>query len=431
MKSTNEITACVIDHGGLYLPVALKLAETYKRVLYHDPSEHAFPKINDAMIGDGFPTLEKVESFWDYKKDIDLFVFIDSQGAPLQIELQNQGYPVWGSRRAEILEQSREYFHEVLGSVGLNVPRFERVVGVDALRAYLRHKTDQYIKLSKYRGSLETYHWKSYADDESELDAWVVRFGGVKNLVPFLVFDAIETDLELGGDTYFVGKFPGHLLDGYEHKDKGYFGAFKAYADLPEQTRSVMEAFAPLLAGHGHQNFWSMEIRVAGDEFYFIDPTPRGPIPALASQMEIYSNFAEIIWAGANGELVEPEPTGNFACECALKMKGDHHTWSSLEVPKELTQWMKLAEACFVDGRVWFPPGETEDDDIGWLCHVDDTPTLTIKGLLEKVKLLPDGVTAATESLADLLKEIDVAQSEGIEFTEQKLPEPEIVVRDE
>lgn len=431
MKEISEITAAFSDHGGLYLPLALKLAESYKRIIYFDSCERAFPKINDGVIGHGYEKLERVDNFWPIKSEIDLFIFPDSQGSGLQNELSKQGFPVWGSSTAESLEQSREKFHRVLAEVGLEVPVFERVIGLSALRDHLKDKTDKYIKISKYRGSLETCHWRSMDDDEGMLDAWAVKFGGVKDLIPFLVFDAIDTDLEIGGDTYNVnGRWPSHMLDGFEWKDKGYFGSFKAFEDMPDQTKAVMEAFAPVLKEHGMANFWSMEIRVVGDSFKFIDATPRGPLPGTGSQIEIYDNLPTIIAAGAERELVDPEPAAQFAAECVLTQKSEKHAWGTVRVPEELHQWMKLGGSCLVDGRVWFPPDESHGEEIGWLVAIGDTPKETIETMLEQAKQLPDGVSANTDSLVDLLKEVHKAEEQGIEFTPMVVPEPETVVAD-
>lgn len=426
----NQITACFVDHGGLYLPLALKLSETYKRVLYHDPCEKAFPKINDAMIGDGFyPELQKVESFWDHKKEIDLFIFPDSQGWAVQSELISQGFPVWGSNYSEKVEMDRDKFLELLDGCGLMIPQYHGVRGIDNLAKHLRDKEDKYIKISKYRGSLETFHWRSWDDDAGMLDVLAVRFGGAKNLVPFLVFDAIETDLELGADTYSVlGRYPSHMMDGFEWKDKGYFGTFKKIGEMPKQTQTVLEAFAPILQGYNHTNFWSMEIRVQGEDFYFIDPTPRGPLPGTGSQMEIYGNLPEIIWEGANGNLVDPEPTAKFSAECVLTMKREKHAWNSIRVPEELKQWIKLSGSSFINGRHWFPCDEDQGEEIGWMVAIGDTPMETVKTMLDQEKKLPDGVSANTESLANLIKEIEKAEEEGIEFTPMKMPKPSIVV---
>ena len=429
MKEVSQVTAAFVDHGGLYLPLALKLGESYKRLLYVDPCEVAFPKVNQAVIGDGFETIEQVNSFWPHKKEIDLFIFPDSQGGELQRELSTQGFPVWGSFEAEKLELSREYFHKILKDVGLEVPTFERVKGISGLREHVRDKQEKYIKISKFRGSLETFHWRSWADDSNVLDLWSVRFGGVADKIPFLVFDEIPTDIEIGGDTYnILGQWPNVMCDGTEAKDKGYIGAFKEMRDMPEQTQTVMDAFGPVLGKLGMKNFWSMEIRVTGDKAYFIDSTPRGPLPGTGSQMELYGNLPEIILAGSHGELVDPDPAAFFSAECILTMKGDKELWGSLEVPKPLERWMKLGGACKVDGRLCFPPDDSHAQEIGWLVAIGDSPRETIKKILGYAKELPSGVTAATESLVDILKEIESAKEEGIVMTEQKMPTPAEVV---
>lgn len=430
MKELSQITACFVDHGGLYLPLALKFAQSYKRVIYHDPCEKAFPKINESIIGDGYPKVERVRSFWDYKQDIDLFVFPDSQGEALQAELASQGFPVWGSSSAERLEQSRECFHRMLARVGLEVPDFQKVVGLTALREHLKDKTDKYIKISRYRGSLETFHWRSMDEDAPELDLWAVKFGGAKDLITFLVCDAIDTDLEIGGDTYnIVGEWPDFMLDAYEWKDKGYFGTWKKRTEMPEQTQAVLDAFGPILAEHGHKNFWSMEIRVMEDSsFKFIDATPRGPLPGTGAQMESITNLPLVVAAGAEGEMVQPERDADFVAECVLTMKGEKDKWGSLKVPDELSRWMKLGGSCLIDGRTWFPPDDSHGEEIGWMVSIGNTPLETIQAMLDQVKHLPDGVSANTDSLADLLKEISSAEEQGIEFTDQELPEPSVVV---
>lgn len=435
MKAIEDITACFVDHCGLYLPWAQELSQAYKRVLYVDPNEEAFERVNENVIGESFPEdprFEKIDDLWLHKKEVDLFIFPDSniKSVGTQIELESQGYPVWGSRRSIFLEQSREAFVKVLEDLGLEVPKYKRVVGVSALREYLKSRTNQIIKVSRYRRTMETYHWRSWDDDEGWLDRKAVDLGGIKELFPFLVFESIDTPFELGGDTYCVkGKFPTHMLDGYEWKDKGYLSAFKRVVDAPPQTQAVMEAFGPILERAGHANFWSMEMRVKNDQFYFIDPTPRAPLPGSASQMMLYKNIPEIIAAGAEGSLVEPEPAAKFSAECILTLTHKKQDWASVKVPEELKPWMKLGGSCTVNGRTWFPPCDGDDtEDIGWLVALGDSPRETIETMLGYKALLPEGVTAHTESLIDLLREIQKAEDDGIEFTPMPVPEPEVVV---
>lgn len=433
MKDISEITAGFVDHHGLYQSLARRLIgeNGFKRVIYSDPSAEDCETVNEAVIGETFPPddrFEAVNDLWLRKKEIDLYVVPDSKHMGLQLELSSQGKPVWGSHRSMRLEHSRELFLKALADLGMEVPKFERIIGTDALRQYLEDKEDQIIKISTYRGTMETKKWTSMDEDEAWLDMLAVKLGGVKRLQPFLVFESIDTPFEMGGDTYVVrGRTPRVALDGYEAKDNAYLAALKPMDQMPEQIRSVLEAFLPLLRGHA--NFWTMEVRVKGDHFYFIDNTPRGPLPGTASQCQLYRNLPEIIAAGAEGEIVEPEASGKFAAEVALTKKGWDVMWRSTRVPKALEGKMFLSGFCDVDGRSWFPYKATDDDMIGWLSATGDTPTETVQNILAYKELLPPGVDAQTDSLVDLLKEINQAEEQGMEFTEHPMPEPEIVVQ--
>lgn len=436
MRDIKDLTVAFVDHQGLYYALARKLATFYKRVLYWDPSEDPFESVNEAMIGETFPEderFERIDDLFLHKKECDFFIFPDSniKSVGLQLELESQGYPVWGPRRATYLEQSRELFTQVLKDNGFQVPPYKRLVGVEKLRDYLKDKENQFIKVSRFRGTMETRRWRSWDEDEAWLDMMAVKLGGVKNLIPFLAFESIETDIELGADTYCVrGQMPSHMLDGFECKDKGYFASLKPVADLPPQTQAVMDTFAPILGKSGAITFWSVEIRVKDDDFYFNDATPRGPLPGIASQMEMYSNLGTIFAAGVEGELVQPESVAGFSAECVLTMDCKGAQWPSLRVPKEIEQWVKLSGVCQVNGRDWFPPlKENRDNEIGWLVAIGDSPQEVIETMLDHKAALPDGVEAHTDSLIDILKEIHQAQAEGIEWSHVKVPEPQIVIQ--
>ncbi len=410
--------------NGLFLPLAERLSREYARVLYFSPWERGFSKVDEACIGDGIPGVERCTAIWDVKDEVDLWLFPDIGHHGLQLELESQGCRVWGARAGDELELNRELFLDTLKELGLDVPEYEVIRGITALRDHLREKENCYIKISKFRGSLETSHWRSWKLDENLLDVWAVRFGGVRELIKFLVFDAIDTPLEIGGDTYCIdGRWPAQMLHGIEAKDKGYFGAVTSTEQMPEQIKAVMDAFKPVLAKYRYRNFWSMEVRVLDDKGYFIDPTCRGGLPSSASQMELWSNLGEIIWAGANGELVEPEPTKMFSAEVLLKVKGEKGAWRKCEIDDGMRKVVKLSGHCEVDGIAWFPPDDTGDDACGWLVAVDDSPKEVldqIKGLIEQ---LPEGLTADAAPLADVINAIEEGEEQGIEFSKSPLPE--------
>lgn len=427
MKELSQTTFAVVDHG-LFLPLALKLAENSLRVLYWTPWERGFPLLNDCITGDGFEKVERIDDLWSIKNEVDVWCFPDIQHSGLQLELESQGRPVWGSRRGDSLELSREKFHRILKETGLDVPKFERIVGLTNLRVYLKDKENAYIKISKYRGSLETTHYRNWREDETLLDGWAVKFGPAKELIPFMVFENIKAITEVGGDTYGVdGQWPSLMLHGDEWKDKGYIGAVTKTEEMPDEIKAVLAAFSPILKQERYRNQWSMELRVTDNAAYFIDPTCRGGLPSTASQIEVWKNFAEIVLAGAHGELVDPEPVAQFTCECVLTMKSDKHSWGVTEIPDELKQWMKLAACCEIDGRICFPPDDSMGDEIGWMVALGDTIKEVIETMLGYVELLPDGVSANTDSLTQLLKEIAKGESEGIPFADE-VPPPEIVI---
>ena len=428
MKDVKDVTALVYDHG-LFIPLAHMLAKSCKRVLYHTPAERAFNRVNEWVVGDGFEDIELCEDIWGVKDEVDLFVFPDIQHAGLQKELVAQNKAVWGSRGADTLEMQRVKFHKLLGKLGLEVPPYVTKRGWTDLREFLRNEENKYLKISKYRGNLETCHWRNWELDEHMLDHWAVEFGPVKEQIVFLVFDEIDTPLEIGGDTYNVrGKWPGLMLHGDEYKDKSYIGAVTEFGEMPDALQDVMDAFSPVLEAEDYTNQWSMEVRVKDDKSYFIDPTCRGGLPSTGSQIALWTNFADIIWLGANGELVNPEPAAKFSAECLLTMKREDNGWAKTRVPEELKDAMMLRNCCAVDGAVAFPPNDIKGDEIGWLVATGDTLAETVRTMLGLKKKLPDGVTAHTESLADVLKEIAAAADEGIRFTEQEVPAPSIVL---
>lgn len=429
MKSSSEVVALFYD-TGLFLPLARKLGTQFSKVYYFTHWMKGFPVVNDAVIGDGFPEIHRIDDIWNVVNKIDLAVFPDIQNSGLQLHLEGMGIPVWGSRDGDHLETGRHLFHQVLENIGLPVPKFETVAGLENLREHLKDKENKFIKISKYRGSLETYHWRSWKEDEGFLWTLGTRFGLVKDLIPFMVFDALETDLEIGGDTYCVdGQWPSIMIHGDEYKDKAYLGAVTSREDMPDQIKEVLDAFGPILKDYRYRNQWSMELRVVDDKAYFIDPTCRGGLPSSASQMELWGNIGDIIWHGANGELIDPVPTAKFSAECALVMKSDKHAWGVVEIPKAIEPFVKIASACMVDGVYGLPPDDSHDDEIGWMVATGDTIPETIENMKKQAEQLPDGVHAKIHPLTDLLKEVHMAEEQGIEFTDQTVPEPEIVVK--
>lgn len=429
MKPTNDIVACVIDHG-LFLPVALKLAETFKQTYYWTPVERDFPTIKEGIIGDGFARLTRTESPWEVKDQCDLFVFPDIGFAAMQEELVSQGYPVWGGRRADSLEKNRGKFLREISRMGMPVPKYERILGLTNLRLHLADLEDKWIKISKWRGDVETFHWRSWAEDEATLDNYACVLGPAKELITFYVIDPVETDIEDGVDTFCIqGRLPRTCLHAMECKDKALIGTVVPFSALPENLRQISQAFAVVLKEYDYRQFFSTEVRVAEDECYFIDPTLRAGSPPSQLQTELFANLAEIVWAGANGECVDPVGTAEFGVQARLTTKEARTNWFAAEFAPELSQWVKCHNCCEIDGRTCFPPDRANGRELGWLVATGDSISSAIAQIKNLASKLPDNVCCDTGSLADLLVEVDEAESAGMEFTDKTVPQPQEVFK--
>jgi hypothetical protein len=431
MKELSDCTVLVSGHG-LEISIAKCFAKKSKRVLYFSPYEEGFSTIRKGIIGDGFENIERCKDIWLAKREVDLWVFPDLHHAGEQLELESQGYSVWGSRQADSIELNRQKFLRLLKETGLDVPEYTVITGLTALRDFLKDKEDLYIKISEWRGDVETTHWRNWGLDQGTLDWWAIKFGpDVKEYVPFIVFKPIDTDLEIGGDTYCVdGQFPKTMLHGIEWKDKSYFASVTPTAEMPEQIQAVMAAFGPIVAPYRYRNQMSMEVRVKDDQFYYIDPTHRLGLPSTSSQLALWTNFPEIVYHGAHGDLIEPEYDDLFSMECVLTLKGEKKCWGVTELPKELEEHVDFGGCCYVDGRYNFPPDDSHGEEVGWLRATGKTPRATLDRMKELVKSLPEGLNANVESLADILKEIESEEEQGINFTDKVLPEPAEVIED-
>lgn len=430
--SENISSKCfhIFDHRGLFVSLAKRLAQSGARVLYSTPEDRR-DLITDVILGDGYTDIECVNDVWEHKKEVDCFVFPDIRHGGMQSELRSQGLPVWGSQRGMILEQDRLFFLEKLKELNLDVPPYSVIEGVTNLALFLKEKKDIWIKVSKWRGSWETFHWRSQKQDGHNIDLWAVKFGGIKDFVRFICFPKIETDLEIGADTYCVdGTWPEQMLHGIERKDAAYFAAVTERSKMPEQLLPVMDAFSPFLKEVGHRNQWSMECRVTDTHSYFIDATTRGGLPSTNSFMAA-KNVAEVIYHGARGEFVEIDYGYKFSAEVMVKVSGHARAWETIDLPPELKAELMLQNCCEVKGQTWFPADEEDAiTDIGWLRSTGDSPKEVLERMNELADALPDGANADVEALSDVIREIESEQEQGIQFTDAPMPNPNIVLEE-
>jgi hypothetical protein len=430
MKEISDTTFCVIDRATFF-PVAKRLARDAKKVYYHRPDGDAFRVFAKGILGDGHGDVTYLNDFWKIKDQIDCWVFPDCMDAGLQLELESQGKPVWGSKDAEDLEQMRGRWLDKARELGMPMPKTHKILGLTNLRLFFSKHQGQtfFVKISTWRGDMET--WRAWEPHQirNKCDLLAMKFGPFQEGITFYVQEKIDTKIESGADTYFNnGQFPSKVILGYEKKGASYFATWKERSEMPPVVWGVMDQIAPTLEKLRYCNMISSEVRIKDGKSYWLDPCFRFPSPAGEEELELYENFSETVWHGANGEFVEPKMSAKFCGEAVIQYTGDKEGWKSVVIPEEVEAFVKLYACGYDDGAYHFPPHQ-DCEAIGCAIALGDTPKEVLDGLKEIKEALGDApVDLAIEPLADLFAQIDLAESKGIPFSEQELPEPAEVI---
>lgn len=424
MKPIHEVTACVVDHG-LFTHIALAMAEQCERVFYCGPNEKVMRRFEDDVVGDGFDNIIRIESPFQVEHLADVFVFPDTGFRYEQLKLLKDGRAVWGHHGADVLEVNKGRFLDVLKELDMEVPPHTIIHGFDNLMSHLRGKEDKWVKVSKWRGDWETFHWRNQALDGDYLRGHPYNRCPARSLFTFYVFDKIDTPIEDGVDTWCIdGKWPKNVLHAMERKDKSLIGAIQPLSEIHESVRVVNEVFGPYLGEKfGYRGAFSTEVRPP----YFIDPTCRFGSPPSQLQSVLIKNLPDVIYRGAHGELVEPIHDDVFGGQVFITADREKDEYLTLDLDQELRPFVKSAFCFEVDGIARIAPNPLENW-AGWLVATGKSVRQIVDLLKERKEMLPPGFDCDISSMADLLRSLEDAEKKGIEISEQPVPEPEIVL---
>ena len=310
--------------------------------------------------------------------DVDLFVFPDIMHSALQVQLELMGKRVWGARYGEELEQHREICKEIMEKEGLPVAPWKPLIGMTALRKHLEAHKNQHIKINKWRGLTETWFSKDYESSMPKLNDLQNELGAFEETCLFIVEDDLPNKVEIGTDLYCIdGRYPSKTLIGIEVKDLGYCAEFVEVSDIPEPLMRWNNVMAPYFARYGYRGFLSCEIRIGEDHKpYQIDACCRAGSPPSELYQEFYVNLAEILWEGAGGNVVDPEPIAKFGAQIVLKSKWANGHLQPISFPDKYALNVKLFDYVVVDDRRLVLPLEKDVTEIGavvgWGATMED-----------------------------------------------------------
>lgn len=419
MVDLSDKTACVYDRGS-FMKLAERLGRDFKKVYYYNPCHKTtYPNFPDAQIGAGLKpeNIEWVQDFEDVEAD--LYCFPDSYDGALQEKLRKEGKRVFGSGRCEELELLRCETLEYIASLGLPIPEYEEVTGLDDLREYLKENKDVYVKCDRYRGSFETFHSVNYKLSEPLLDKLEHELGPAKNLICFSVFQPID-GVEIAYDGYCIdGKYPNESLYGIEIKDMGYIGHVKDYNKLHPEILKINKAISETLAVNQYRNFISPEMRVNKKGVGYIqDFCCRQPSPVSECYYELLDNFSEIVWFGADGVLKQPKFAAEYAMTLVISSDWAMENWQAVYFPKSISQWVKLRSYTIIDGTYYIVPNKLDKNDcIGVVVAIGSSLedcAKKINGYAEQITGYRINIPCAT--VDKMQEEIKKGEDIGIKF---------------
>jgi len=408
-------TIAVVDRG-LFANLAIRLAPYFKRVLYNISVESAAPKSSIDCIGEGFENVEVIDNIWDHIDEIDLFVFPDVYDGALQEYLKKIGKPVWGSGKLERWETDRWYFKKFLQKLGLPFVDGIHIKGMDALIDILKETNNKVVKTSKYRGDFETLQHKDWKLTEPLLDDLEHNLGARKYKFEFIVEELEDSIAEIGYDGYIVkGEFPSIACWGLEVKGSSYLGKVTNYNELPESLKVINDTLAPHMKNM--TGFFSTEVLIQPKTAFLIDPCMRMGQPPGESYMELFENLPEIIFAGAQGDLIEPEVKYKYFGQVVLQSEWSLKHWNPITVPKELEKWLKLVYPTKINNQPYVVPEVGQTSVVGWMVALGNSPQEVIDTLKDRVKQVEGiGIESPTDSLDEALNRLKKLEAVGIKF---------------
>jgi len=409
MKQINDVIACVIDSGGSYLSLALRLAKEYKLVYYTCPSwVDAYPKMNKAYIGYGYDNIETIESPFEVFDEIDVWIFPDTYYGSFAQWLADQGELVWGSKLGEEMELQRDDLKKHMKKGKLPVNEFDVIKGMTNLRKYLEKNPDVYVKINKWRGTIETFYSKTYQLVKPELDEIEYKLGPLSEEIDFIVEKPVN-GLEAGYDGWTIdGQYPITCLSGVEIKDKAYAGHIRPYEYITTYITDFNEVMADTFKKYAYRGFFSTETRIDNITPYMIDFTARCPCPPGDIYLEIFDNLGEIIYAGANGNVVIPKNTKQYGVELLMESEWACHNFQPVYFPDKFAQSVKLKKAAKINDINFVIPQSYGSSDIGAIVGLGDSLQEAIKNVIEVADSIEgNGIVIRQDVLEEAQESLD------------------------
>lgn len=422
MIDLSDKSVVVMDYKN-NISVAQRLAKSFGTVYYWGGPyvSNGFPEQSSASVGLGVSNIIKVKEWAEVYDQADMFMFTDSMEPFLQDKIRSWGKPVFGSVFADRLEHDRVLLNETLKSLGLPVGLYSIAKGLDELEEILKNAGGVCYVKAALRGSSETWRHTDWRLSKRQLKKLRYEMGVYENVETYVISQHMDCIVEWGYDGFFDGKnYVPVSMCGIEKKDKCYLGKFIRYQLLPESIRLVNDAMAPIFSEMGYQGHYSNEMLFSKDKRSFlIDNTNRFPSPPGELMLEAYTNYPEIVWLIANGEMPPIEYHHEWGAQLIIKSDIAEEDPSPIIVPEEYKQFVKIKNLSIEEDGTWnfIPSPGLHMKEIGSIVFTADSEYDVIKGIREIAESIEGfDIHIDTESLDDAKKSLEKLRKAGILF---------------
>ena len=380
----------LVFDSGLYLDLANSLGKHGDEVHYFTPySASFFPKYSDYAIGKGFEHIKKELYLFDLIDKVDAIACFEVAGNDLInfIKKHFPDKPCFGSSSGQKLEDSRWKLKKVLQAAGIRSARAVKLKGVHALCDYIIKNPKKFIKVSIFRGSINSFYAKDYKSVEQFMEYCEHELGAFSEDFEFIVEDEIPTSQEWGYDGFFDGNdYVKPYFFGVEISKDSYIA--KVSDTLPNQLENVNKKFFPIMKQLGWQGCISNELKlVSKEDSYFLDLCSRAPNPCGLIYSEFIDNWPEMCYDIACGKPTKMECKVKYVGAVPLYSKHTKKSDTQVNFPKELRKNVKFMTAYCKDGRFYAIKDSPEE-----LVCVVVAGDNTVDGLIKQLKKYVDEV---------------------------------------
>ena len=144
----------------------------------------------------------------------------------------------------------------------------------------------------------------------------------------------------------------------------------------------------------------------------------RYPSPPAQLMCELWENFPDIVFEGAQGRLVEPVPAAKFGCVYIIGSSADNERLEMpIRFPKEYAKFVKFRDAYYKDGLVHVLPQSLPVPQIGAIVGIGDSveDCTAMADEIAKTVKGPE-IKLNDNALEDFQETIEKVKKAGVEF---------------